>query len=186
MSKSTLSTANYDDSLNPFASDEEDQESEKNVDAQTPQRKVIHANPFEVSDDEAEAEQPAAAPETSIRKKITPDPECSITLEAKKPKDKQLPLLPKASPKIHKKKHAPAPPGGVSPANHRKMLLEDPSSSPKISQKASSIQGVNESTPDQNNQDDDEEKTTSDVHMRKSKPAPPRPMPPKRRVSFIT
>lgn len=199
ISTSVNSIENYNDSLNPFA---EDTEEVSNIEPASKQemKKIIHTNPFEVSDEEDEL--PAEPQVEQQKKKLTPDAGLKAETKAlrssvrsKKGAAPRPPSAVAASPRQNKKT-APAPPIPTNPhpavksdntsSNNKNTqhisAQQTPNSKPLPSmtrQSSTSLQELNESTP----RTDSDIASPSSAQAKKHRPAPPRPMPPKRRVS---
>ena len=199
---------NYDDAMNPFADDiTETGNSNKttapsvkqtncNVKQENRQKKVLHFNPFEVSDSEEEVEEISS-------KKLTP---------AEQLKSAETP---KKSPSFrHKKKQAPTPPAATKDTKISHPANDVTPTKPAVNTSVSTKPAPSNSTttpvidtrlssqPNHNNQENLSESMNNSVKSeesnfnklnsrdikspesvkKKSKPAPPRPMPPKRRV----
>lgn len=157
------------------------------------QKKIIPANPFEVSDEEEEVEQIS-------RKRLTVPEEIKSAEKPKKSPNTRhhdkiiLPSVGKTAPK---KKHAPAPPPPTSTTTEPQLKSAKTSeeSAPVINTDtppksntnggesiSESLNNSVNSTDSKFNELDSSEIRSPDMIKRRSKPAPPRPMPPKRRV----
>lgn len=191
---------NYDDNLNPFADDVivEDNThnapvqpvniTNGNVAEQPKQKKVIHFNPFEVSDSEEEAE-------ASHRTKLTVHEQV-----------KSADVLKKTPSIRHKKKKAPTPPAPTIDTKSLQPPTESQSIKPAMDTTTPVIDTKLSSQPNHNNDESLSESMNNSVNSdeskfnelnssdtkspesakKRNKPAPPRPMPPKRRVRIMS
>lgn len=205
--KMATAVSDYDTSLNPFADDDDDTPTSHPVkpsDAPA-KKKLVPLNPFEVSDDEEEPRQ-----EIIHRKKIVPDVESSAEKpkNTHAMRQSKLIVLPDTSgKKVTPKKKAPAPPTStatpptlaapLSSQTSRSASPVPPKTAPttnvslenKENKQSNPQQSDNEKTPsvklfegDNSQFIEAEEEDNTDAQKRKHRPAPPRPMPPKRRV----
>ena len=188
--------ADDDSSLNPFADDEDEPitettsnvpQSKETVSVAPTKQKLVPSNPFEVSDEE---ETPAE--EVSSKKKIIP--ETDLAIEKPKPpavKHNKIILpdtnaLKKTTPK---KKLAPVPPQTSSPAANTPSISDNKENTAITSAHSRQTgNGISSSEKfiDHDKSRIDDDNMSIDAQKKKHRPAPPRPMPPKRRVRKFT
>lgn len=219
-------TAAYDDSLNPFAEEEEENEdgsgSQNHLARETesknpfevdnpadslnpfivddceaePQTDISASNPFEVEDEEAA--KTAETRKTSHKKKPAPAPPKTPSSKSNSPKSnspKSIAPETTLSDAVTAESISSLSPSldiandSANPVKNNNCNMNGIADvcNPVIKQNSASLQSINEASPDVLT----ESQTTDDaaageVLRRKHRPAPPRPMPPRRRVSRVS
>lgn len=183
----------YDDSLNPFAKEEDcsqgetkfESENKNPFEADELMENLDDLNPFATDCNQTESEEVRSGTNPFEMAERT-----ATTVQVQTPNRVSLKPVNGVKPASHKKKQAPIPPALIDPASTIPSVRSktgDITVNPVSKSNSVSLQSVNEKSPTESQLNDRSggDGATNDVLLQqKHRPAPPRPMPPRRRVSL--